>query len=256
MSGLVAMRTSCEALSRFVDHYWRSRDSDATHHVVLPDGCVDLVIEVGTSSAHAWLYGTTTRRTEIPVRQESDYVGIRFRPGQARHFFALPAHALTDTCVPAVDAAGICAPQVVERIATGMSADGIDAVLQAWLARNAPVAGPVDAALHCLRSPSPPVTVAELSARVGVGRRRLERLFLEHVGVPPKTYATILRCRRAARALARGDASCSEIAFAAGYADQSHMTREFGRMLGHSPRALQRTGVAFLQDLGQTHVQS
>jgi AraC family transcriptional regulator len=70
---------------------------------------------------------------------------------------------------------------------------------------------------------------------IGVTALRLARRFREHYGVSPATYVRQLRIEWAADQLAAGSGSISEIALAAGFADQSHFTREFKRQAGLPP---------------------
>ena len=80
-------------------------------------------------------------------------------------------------------------------------------------------------------------TVAtELARQLGIGARSLERGFREHVGSSPKAFARTLRFQAARRALAVGHPA-SEVAIAAGYADQPHMVREFRALSGTTPSA-------------------
>jgi AraC-like DNA-binding protein len=68
------------------------------------------------------------------------------------------------------------------------------------------------------------------------------------VGVTPKFYARIARAEHTAALLAApGPVSLADVAAQAGYADQSHMTRDFLRLAGTPPA---RWRAAFVQDAG------
>lgn len=77
-------------------------------------------------------------------------------------------------------------------------------------------------------------TVAQATA---ISRRQLERLFLDHVGVGPKEFASLTRFAWTARHVARQrqPLDWAALALAAGYADQSHMVRAFQARMGLSP---------------------
>lgn len=53
-------------------------------------------------------------------------------------------------------------------------------------------------------------------------------------------YARRLKVQRVFEQLAEGERSLAEIAFDAGFTDQSHLTRVFGRVAGRPPGALRR----------------
>lgn len=72
-------------------------------------------------------------------------------------------------------------------------------------------------------------TLAGLSLATGAGPRFLQRWFDRHVGMPPKRYFNLLRFQRAFERLPASDSLADE-AVENGYADQSHMAREFRRL--------------------------
>jgi len=82
--------------------------------------------------------------------------------------------------------------------------------------------------------PSLRITLAELARRVSLSTFQLIRAFQHHVGLPPHAYLKQLRITRAQRLLREG-LSIADAALAAGFSDQPHLTREFGRTLGMTP---------------------
>ena len=81
----------------------------------------------------------------------------------------------------------------------------------------------------------------DLARAVGLSRFQLYRQFRERYGVPPSAYQRQVRLREARRRLAAG-AAIAEVAFATGFADQSHLTRWFRRTYGITPRVYQQGG--------------
>lgn len=83
--------------------------------------------------------------------------------------------------------------------------------------------------------------VAELAAGTGWSRRHLLTRFRAQVGLAPKPAARVLRFQRAAELLVpttgtcRGAITISEVAADCGYADQSHLVREFHALAGCTP---------------------
>jgi transcriptional regulator GlxA family with amidase domain len=79
--------------------------------------------------------------------------------------------------------------------------------------------------------------IADLAGSVGLGRRALERRFLNHIGATPKKISRVIRLRNALRQKRRLP-SWAEVAHAAGYYDQSHMIHDFMELYGIAPEAL------------------
>ncbi len=78
------------------------------------------------------------------------------------------------------------------------------------------------------------VTTAELEAITGLSRYALARHFRACLGTSPHRYLTMRRLDRA-RGLIRNGLPLADAALACGFADQSHMTRQFKRAYGVSP---------------------
>lgn len=78
--------------------------------------------------------------------------------------------------------------------------------------------------------------VPAVAAELGLGERQLHRRSRHLFGYGPKTLARILRLRRAL-ALAYAGMPAVEVAARAGYADQSHLSREVRSLAGVPRRA-------------------
>jgi AraC-like DNA-binding protein len=79
-----------------------------------------------------------------------------------------------------------------------------------------------------------PVPLRELARLTGLSPYHLNRSFCRQVGMPPHAYQLQVRISRAKSALRRGS-SIAGVALATGFADQSHFTRVFRRLVGDTP---------------------
>ena len=68
----------------------------------------------------------------------------------------------------------------------------------------------------------------------------LARVFRRHRGESVGAYVRRLKVQRVFEQLAEGERSLAEIAFDAGFTDQSHLTRVVGKVTGQPPGALRR----------------
>jgi AraC-type DNA-binding domain-containing proteins len=75
-----------------------------------------------------------------------------------------------------------------------------------------------------------------LAAVAGLSLHHFARQFKQSAGVTPHHYLTQKRLQRAQEMLASDQLPLSEIAYAAGFSDQSHLARHFRHMLGTTPR--------------------
>jgi AraC-like DNA-binding protein len=207
---------------------------------VVPDGRVDLLISVSCGGGgRADVFGLKTAplwaRSECAVAN----VAVSFRPGSAAALLRVSADSLTDRAVPLGELLGTdCAARLIE--AKDLRARGV--LLEAELLARLPSAAPENerlarAAVETIERARGRVAISRLARDLGVGERRLERVFRAHVGVGPKSFARITRFRAAWRALESGGAAV-EVALARGYFDQAHLVRDFRAFAGDAPRRI------------------
>jgi AraC-like DNA-binding protein len=116
-------------------------------------------------------------------------------------------------------------------------------------------------AVALLRRSRGGATVRNVAAALGVGERRLQRAFDRTVGLGPKAFARVMRMRAVAgrieAAVTTGRSiAWTSLAFDAGYADQSHMIREFAALAGVTPSGYaaerHRVGIVQYEPTGAT----
>jgi len=78
------------------------------------------------------------------------------------------------------------------------------------------------------------ISLEQLAQMVYLSPFHLSRLFREQLGLPPHTYLNQIRVNRAKNLLNTG-LPLTEVAHAVGFADQSHLTKAFKRVVGVPP---------------------
>ena len=96
---------------------------------------------------------------------------------------------------------------------------------------------------HIRQHYTEPLPVSVLASRAGMSRRSFERLFREQLNCSPNAYLKQVRVNAVCRSLLDSRHSLAEIAAGCGFADQSHMTREFRKLVGVTPRAYRQQRV-------------
>jgi AraC family transcriptional regulator len=82
--------------------------------------------------------------------------------------------------------------------------------------------------------------LSELAAISGLSISHFGRAFKGSSGLPPHRWHLNLRVEQARAMLADASASLADVASATGFADQSHFTRTFSKIVGTSSGALRR----------------
>jgi AraC-like DNA-binding protein len=178
--------------------------------------------------------------------------GVRFQPGGALPFLDTPLNELTDRLVPLDALWGRLAGTLYEALAGAAPDERVTLVEKILVERlrttRADAVLAVRAAALFQRARGG-VGVREVAASLGVGERRLERVFDRCVGLTPKGLARVARFAQAVRRIEQGTDSWTEVAFGAGYADQAHFIREFRSLAGLTPTAFvrERRGVGIVQ---------
>ncbi|HNB54854.1 MAG TPA: AraC family transcriptional regulator, partial [Anaerolineales bacterium] len=79
------------------------------------------------------------------------------------------------------------------------------------------------------------LTLQELAAIAGLSASYFSRQFKDTIGLSPHQYVIRMRVQRAEYLLQDGKLTIAEIARRVGFADQSHLSRHFRRLIGRTP---------------------
>lgn len=167
-------------------------------------------------------------------------VAIELTPLGSRVLFGMPARALWDLTLELEQVAGPIGDELWERLQDTPGWPARFAACDAVLARLAGEdATPPElvGCWHTLVSSHGLLSIDTLAREVGYSRQHLARRFREEFGLGPKLAARIIRFERATRILrtASSSSSLAEVAATCGYADQSHLTRDFAALAGCPP---------------------
>ena len=229
------------ALSRYVDRFWlRCAGAPAAPTRILPDGCIDVLVDVTTGAAR--VVGTMTRAVLYAAPPEECLASVRFKPGAAFTFLNTPAEELTDRVIPATELGLEWLGGRPRRSANVHEAlaelerrllERVGALERDLALRLDPRLCQAARRLLGERAPS----VDALARELGLSRQHLARVFRQRVGVSPKTFASVARLQRAVDLLGRPESPrLAEAALALGYYDQAHMCRDFRELCALSPR--------------------
>lgn len=227
-------------LRPYLDCFWAHRiegPPPRDGRRLLPDGRIHLVWIAGLGVQIAGPLTRYKRHADLPRIQA---VGAAFHPGAAPQLLRAPAAAFVDNSVPLSAVDPRLAARLDDRLGHARDPGHALATLADELSRSLRAATTPDPAVrHAVTLlDRTSATVAGAAARANVSERELQRRFTEHIGYGPKTLQRILRFQRFMHQIAFPRAELAVAAALAGYADQSHLTRETRRLAGLTPRQL------------------
>jgi AraC-like DNA-binding protein len=212
---------------------------------LLPDGTTSLLFRaLGGGEGDLSVRGPLTRAYYKTAPSIPLGVRIVFQPGGAYPFFGRPVADLTDRLVPLEDVWGARARALLDELLAAAEGGGdavavVERALVERLREHAfEPACAVQARAGVRMLAGGARSIDDVASALGLSSRHLRRTFQATVGVGPKTYARIARFQRA---LALGRAApgrWSEVARAAGYFDQAHLSADFRELARASPGAV------------------
>jgi len=171
-------------------------------------------------------------------------IQLSLTPQGSRALLGVPAGALASLDVDLADLVGRPGAALVDRLRASVDWPGRFALLDAALVgllRDAAPAPEVAEAWRLTTAGAGRLPVATVAALVGWSDRHLRQRFTAEYGLTPKEAARVARFaaarRRLAATVARGGRpDLASFAAEHGYADQSHLTREWRALTGLPPR--------------------
>ncbi|WP_067972438.1 helix-turn-helix domain-containing protein [Mycolicibacter icosiumassiliensis] len=254
---------------------YRALDVPEAVHRGMPSSTLTFIVSLddGVEAADTAAALPTARPTPIilgglhvqasHVRQRRGQAGVQLalHPLASRALFGVPAAELSVTDFDAAPMLGRRAVDLHEQLAAARSWPDAFALVSSYLVaqqrrRGSTVRPEVTHAWQLLRRSRGRAPVAGVAEQVGLSQRHLTTLFRREVGRTPKTVATLMRFEYATSRIAedarRGRVDLAGIAAESGYCDQAHLTRDFVRFAGTSPRAWLAEEFQNIQDNGHT----
>ncbi|CAN5258236.1 hypothetical protein BH09PSE2_BH09PSE2_03390 [soil metagenome] len=181
------------------------------------------------------LFGPTSRSLRIRCTGSGQMFGVGLTGVGWTHLVGSPASDRADGWAPPPSPLDALAAALQPRLAAAASDQECGALLDEALLELSASRPPPPAAALALQGLllEPEVcTVAQLSERLGVSPRQVERLCREHFGFPPKKLLNRARFMRTLGSVRANPGRPWRELIDVGYCDQSHFVRDFRRFIG------------------------
>jgi AraC-like DNA-binding protein len=205
----------------------------------------DPVCLVVISDDYARFYGVAPELSTTTLTGDGWAVGLVLAPA-AGHALAGPVAALNDRHIELEAVLGEAGRAVADRVRSLMAPDPHDpaahraaiSACEDTLRRFLPLDADgelVNTLVAAIEDDRELLLVAQICERFSIGERALQRLLRRRLGLTPKCLIQRRRLQEAADRLRGETTTQAELAAAVGYADQSHMIRDFLHVTGTTP---------------------
>jgi AraC-like DNA-binding protein len=197
-----------------------------------------------TTLPHSFLYGQISAFKDVCLADEAALVIVVFQPSGINQLLGIPAGELRDNIVDTEYLLGKRGIELYEKLA---ETPGIQDKLQLLnlffielaLRRTSPDDPVIKASVDLIVKNNGLISSSRLIKLTGYTERHIERMFIKSIGISPKKFSDVIKLHHFLKRLKKDqpDKSLTFLAYEAGYADQSHLIKEFKKFTGMTPMA-------------------
>ncbi len=273
MSILIKEYKPSRSLGPFVDLYWEgsfnAHASESFSMQIIPNGCLELIFHLNNLhcelyNGHEWsqspnylIIGLYTQPYEVHFHGLVKTFSIRFKPEGFYNIFGVPASVLKGryediTAVLGHEFHDFCNRLREEKNISGMVRHTESHLLKN-LAKRKHNKNYVNLAAEIIRNTNG-IKMEELSDKVCISQRHLEREFKDKVGISPKHYLRITRINEVLQLLNNNQTmDLLSVTHQCGYFDQAHFINDFKKITGKNPTIFIKEGGQVIGNIGLTY---
>ena len=246
----------CKQLEPYVRYYWVFSSNQMPNTYTFPIGCPQIIFhkrtplyvpELDTTQNRLTISGQVNFSSHLLADDDIEMIVVVFHPHTINMFLNAPASSFYNQEISGYDIEdkqlGELAMKVFEFDDNNLCVN----LIERWLLSRLSISSydttyrvrRMNAAIEQLFA-APQTLVTDLSSTCCLSKKQFEREFNLHVGMNPKEYARIIRFQKALKKMQhmQGNISQADLAYTCGYADQSHLIREFRKLCGYTPLSL------------------
>lgn len=239
------------ALAPYIRHYWILQD-DAVSPVserTLPIGCIQLIFHKGKQlllqnelklQPQSFICGQSIGFSDVLSTGKIEMITVVFQPFTAKVFLRIPGYLLHGLNVDMNDVEDPELSDLSKMVAdTPDNGVCIHLIEQFFIRRiysfNDYNLERMSAVFNKIDDASL-INVSQLSEIACLSNKQFGRVFTDYVGATPKEFLRIVRMQRALSMLQQeATLPFTQVAYACGFFDQSHMIKEFKLFSGYTP---------------------
>lgn len=245
-----------EELQAFIKCYWTlifSAEEHSERQRIVPDGCMEMVFHLGDSykqyvdsenflvQPRCFVIGQLTQILEIEPIGNTDIFSVRFHPDGFIPFAKISIKELENKAFDLeflFGKDGLDLEQdILNASKTSQRIQLIEAFLMKYLMRAENIDLLVKSIVDTILISNGQLSVFDLSEKLQLNRRQLERKCASLVGLSPKKLSKIIRLQYVLKQLIANDfTSLTDLAYDGEYFDQAHFIKDFKEFTGLTPK--------------------
>ncbi|WP_323136865.1 helix-turn-helix domain-containing protein [Chryseobacterium fluminis] len=249
-----------QELKMVIKCYWTMEDSAGDRlekQSIIPDGCMEMIFHHGdlykqyTGDGNSmiqprcFVIGQLTRPLEIEPTGKTSIFSVRFHPHGFLPFASIPIKEMENTAIPLEKLFGRDGKDIEEKIFNAHSVQErinlVEIFLLDRLASLETIDHIVRSTVETILTGNGQLSIDELSSKIDINRRQMERKFYLAIGLRPKQLSKIIRLQAALKMLlTKESANLTSLAHANDYYDQSHFIKDFRELVGITPKEFYR----------------
>jgi len=238
-------------LKPYIRYYWILQDNsvDSVSERTLPTGCIQMIFHKGKQllslkekelQPQYFICGQEMGYTDVQSTGNIEMIVVVFQPYTAKIFLRTPIHLFREANVAIENIEDQELSILSKRITDTENNNTCIQLIEQFLYHRL-FALPeynikrLSSVLWEINN-RPQVNIAQLADTACLSAKQFSRIFVEHVGASPKDFLRIIRLQRALFLMQQNpQTSFAQVAYSCGFADQSHMIKEFKFFSGYTP---------------------
>ncbi len=245
-------------LNTFVKQYWaiESCIPQGVEHMqrIIPNGLSELIYYFNDKpestdkniciSARTVVTGQLSKHYDLKVTGNLSMFSIVFQPFALSAFIGFPSSEFLNKAIPIRFLFKGSVNELEDRLALAKSfyqrINIVETFLQNLLHKRSKYQfylSRIKHSIQLINQTKGMVNIDKLADEACFGRKQFERAFLETVGISPKQFLKVIRFQNAIHEKAiSNQLNMTALTYKCGYYDQSHMTNDFQKFSGLSPK--------------------
>lgn len=247
--------TQHESNQGIIDYLFYMDVHDDEQHLTdcfLPNGCFEIILDLSDRVNFSLEDGVWDSRPRVSILGHHVHgvrlsvcgprfqcLGVVIRPGKIANIIPDPKDRQYGKPIPLDHLFPGSSNFLVERIKSALSISEKVKILDDFIRfRISPLHKQpafLDHSLQYIIQNKGNVSVVDISKKVHCSTRHLRRSFVQHFGVSPKTFSSVIRLFYTAAHISKSNAPVADVISDHGYFDRAHFYKEFVRIAGIPP---------------------